>query len=122
MDKSKTAVSLCVSLLLCAVVFATDLPHPLDFKGSDTEKEKIVAYIQLNVKETYSAIGMDDPVTLRMMEEEELNAFKQLTKVTNRKLLDSVIKTYCEIGMCNYTTILMMYQEQLKASQKELEW
>lgn len=74
------------------------------------------------VKEDYSAIGMDDPSTLRMMEKENLDAFKKLTKVSNITLLKKVIKTYCEIDMCNYSTILMMYNEQNKASKKELEW
>lgn len=65
---------------------------------------------------------MGDPSTLRMMEKEELNSFKQLTKVSNRKLLDDVINQYCNIGMCNYNTILMMYNEQEKASKEELGW
>lgn len=65
---------------------------------------------------------MDDPSTLRMMEKQELEAFKKLTKVTNRSLLDRVIKTYCDIGMCNYNTILMMYEQESKSSEEKLEW
>lgn len=101
---------------------AADFVHPLDFGGIDTEKEIVVKYIKENVKKTYGEIGMDDPVTLRMMENEELKSFKQLTKVDNRSILDMVIKTYCGLDMCNYNTIYMMYNEQLKASQKTLEW
>lgn len=56
------------------------------------------------------------------MENENLNAFKELTNVSNNNLLKNVIKTYCEIGMCNYTTILMMYNEQNKASKESLKW
>ena len=52
-----------------------------------------------NVKKTYSAIGMDDPSTLRMMEKEELDCFKKLTQAKNRALLDDVIRTYSAIGM-----------------------
>jgi hypothetical protein len=119
---NKIHITVTILIMLTVSVFALDLPHPLDFKGNDVEKERVISYIKLNVKQTYSAIGMGDPATLRMMEEEELKSFKQLTEIKNRKLLDSVIATYCEIGMCNYSTILMMYQEQLKASKKELTW
>lgn len=65
---------------------------------------------------------MDDPLTLRMMEEEHLSAFKQLTQAKDRKLLDRVMAQYCGIGMCDYLTINMMYDEQLKASKKDLKW
>jgi hypothetical protein len=107
--------------LSTSTCFAGNLVHPLDFNGSEVEKERVLSYIQHDVKETYSAIGMGDPSTLRMMESEELNSFKQLTKVNNRKLLDNVINKYCSIGMCNYSTILMMYKEQESASNKKLQ-
>lgn len=61
---------------------------------------------------------MREPSTLRMMEKEELNSFKELTKVENRKLLDAVIRQYCSIGMCNYNTILMMYNDKIKHLKK----
>ena len=103
-------------------VFAGGFIHPLEFKGTKAEKKEVIKYIKENVKKTYSKIGMDDPMTLRMMEKEELKAFKKLTKVKNRKLLDKVIATYCSIGMCNYTTLLMMYNEQESASKESLSW
>jgi hypothetical protein len=65
---------------------------------------------------------MGDASTLRMMEKETLTAFKQLTKVTNTKLLQKVIETYCKIGMCDYNTFLMMYKEEEKASKEDLNW
>lgn len=115
--------------LFCIVIltfssFAQDsrFVHPLDFRDTRTERDQVIKYIVKNVRETYSAIGMDDPATLRMMEKNELDSFKTLTKAKNRPLLDTVIKTYCEAGMCSYSTILMMYNEQLKASQQSLEW
>jgi hypothetical protein len=80
-------------------VLASEFVHPLDFKGTDVEKEKVIEYIKKDVEDTYSAIGMDDPSTLRMMEKEELESFKQLTKAENRAILDMVIKTYCSIGL-----------------------
>ena len=114
---------LILSFLVCANdVLAVELVHPLDFKGTEREKQRVITYIELNVKETYTAIGMGDPSTLRMMENEELNSFKVLMKVENRDLLDSVMRQYCGIGMCNYSTFLMMYNEQNKASNQKLEW
>ena len=103
-------------------VFSQSFVSPIGFVENETNKEKVIAYIKKQVKEDYSEIGMDDPATLRMMEKENLDAFKKLTKVSNTTLLKEVIKTYCEIGMCNYSTILMMYNEQNKASQETLEW
>jgi hypothetical protein len=116
-----------IIVFLIAILFplcstATDLIHPLDFKGAQKERAEVIEQIKVSVNQTYSQIGMDDPATLRMMEKEELNSFKKLTKVENRKLLDRVIQQYCNIGMCNYNTILMMYNEQNKASKEELSW
>lgn len=115
---------LLLMLLIPSFIFAqsSGFIHPLDFIDTETNRAKVIEYIESNVKKTYSAIGMDNPSTLRMMEKEELKCFKELTKVKNRKLLDRVINTYCELGMCNYNTILMMYKEESKASTEELEW
>ena len=116
-------LALALSFLIFAnSVSAVEPIHPLDFKGTEEEKQRVIAYIEQNVKETYTAIGMGDPSTLRMMENEELNSFKALMKKENRDLLDNVIRQYCSIGMCNYSTILMMYNEQNKASKQKLEW
>jgi len=105
-------------LLITPITYAGGLAHPLDFKGTEKERNYVISYIKDNVKEQYTKIGMGDPSTLRMMEKEELKSFKGLTKVKNKKLLDGVINQYCNIGMCNYSTILMMYNEQNKASKK----
>tara|TARA_B100001175_G_C19306418_1_gene540758 strand:+ start:587 stop:757 length:171 start_codon:yes stop_codon:yes gene_type:complete len=56
------------------------------------------------------------------MEQENLNAFKELLSAKNKTLLKKVEKTYCDIGMCNYSTILMMYKEEANAASKSLEW
>lgn len=118
----KKYLALAVLCTLPSVSFAYDLIHPLDFNGSTAEKERVISQITASVKETYSKVGMGDPSTLRMMEKEELRSFKALTQVTNRKLLDSVIRQYCNIGMCNYNTILMMYNEQNSAASRKLTW
>lgn len=118
----KIIMSVFFLLLFSTVVSAAGFVHPLDFKGTKAEKQKVLDYIVKNTKETYSKIGMDDPSTLRMMEQEELDSFKKLCTADNRKILDKVIKTYCDIGMCNYSNILMMYTEEIKASKKSLKW
>jgi len=109
-------------VLFTSNLFAQSFVSPIGFTPNETNKQKVISFIKKEVKDTYSAIGMGDPSTLRMMEKENLEAFKELTTVTNLSLLKNVIKTYCEIGMCNYSTILMMYNEQNKASKKTLEW
>ena len=111
-----------VILLFTSNLFSQSFISPIGFIPNETNKEKVISFIKKQVKEDYSAIGMDDPSTLRMMETENLNAFKKLIKVTNTSILRDVIKTYCEIGMCNYSTILMMYNEQNKASKETLKW
>lgn len=105
-----------------SLVNANDLIHPLDFKDTKAAKEKVMQFIVNGVKETYTKIGMGSPSMLRMMEKEELSSFKKLTKVENRKLLDSIITQYCNIGMCNYNAILMMYNNENEALKKKLDW
>ncbi len=118
----KRALALIILLLVCAVAFSDDFIHPLDFRGTEPEKKAVIAFIEKYVKDTYTKLGMGDPATLRMMEKEELEAFKKLTGAKNRKLLDEMIRTYSAIGMGTYSTIFMMYEEQLKASQESLSW
>lgn len=118
----KKTILLLGILLFASNLFAQSFISPIDFIPNEVNKQKVISYIKKQVKDDYSAIGMDDPSTLRMMEQENLKAFKKLTKASNTSLLKDVIKTYCDIGMCNYSTILMMYNEQSKASQKTLKW
>jgi hypothetical protein len=103
-------------------LFSKFFVSPIDFSDTIENRKQVINYIKMQVEENYSAIGMGDPITLRMMEEENLKAFKELTKARNTGLLKNVIKTYSEIGMYDYSTFLMMYNEQLNASNKELEW
>ncbi len=102
------------SILLTATItaFATDFVHPLDFKGTEVEKENVIAFIMSNVKETHSNIGLSIPTMLRKMERAEVNSFIALRRVEDRRLLDEVIGSYCKFGPCNYNTILMMYNER----------
>lgn len=118
----KIVIILWIILFMSEVVIASDFLHPMDFKGSETEKQQVIEYIKKTVKKKYTSIGMGDPSTLRMMEREELNSFKKLTIAKNRKLLDAVIKQFCKIGMCDYSTISMMYDDQLESFNKKLTW
>ena len=119
----KNLISTLVLVFFSQSLLAVDgLIHPLDFTNSQAERNKVIEFIKNDVKQKYTSIGMGDASTLRMMENEELNAFKELMKVKNRKLLDHIMSKYCSINMCNYTTFLMMYNEELAASKKELTW
>jgi len=109
-------------LLLSSLAFGASFVNPNTFKGSEREKKEVVSWVKEKTKKQYSAIGMDDPATLRMMEKQNLDSFKKLTKVEDKKLLSSVIETYSAIGMNDYQTLFMMYEEQEKASKKKLSW
>lgn len=118
----KRIILLFISFLFFSNLSAQLFVSPINFVENEANIQRVLAFIKKQVKDDYSAIGMGDPSTLRMMEQENLKAFKELIKVTNHSLLNDVIKTYCEIGMCNYSTILMMYKEQEKASKQTLQW
>ncbi|MGS0828213.1 hypothetical protein ACVBIO_20720 [Shewanella sp. 0m-8] len=106
-------------------VFA-DFIHPMEFDGSDAQKKRVIEIVKARVKKDYceGPIDMCQDTTLRMMERQNLDAFKQATAATNRKIMDRVIKDYCAgaVDMCNYSTIMMMYTQNLQASQKKLSW
>jgi hypothetical protein len=110
------------ALISSALAQAQSFVTPIGFVDNDENRKSVIEFIKKQVSDDYTKIGMGDPSTLRMMEEENLKAFKELIKATNVSLLQKVIKTYCDIGMCNYTTILMMYKQEDKASKKSLEW
>jgi len=110
------------AVLLTLSAFSQSFVSPIGFVETEASKADVLAFIKKQVKDDYTKIGMNDPSTLRMMEEENLKAFKELITVTNIPLLKQVMKTYCDIGMCNYTTILMMYKQQNKDSNKSTQW
>ncbi|AUX94806.1 hypothetical protein [Mixta gaviniae] len=100
--------------------------NPMDFNGSEGQKQEVIEYIKEKVKSEYcdGAVDMCQPTTLRMMEKQNLAAFKQLTRAKNREVMDRVISDYCDsaVDMCNYVTIDMMYKQNLKASGEALSW
>lgn len=114
------------TFLFCSSNAFGDFIHPMDFDGSEAQKKRVIQIIKDRVRKDYCESGLDmcQETTLRMMENENLKAFKQATKAKNRSIMDRVIKDYCYSGldMCNYSTIYMMYQENLNASQQSLKW
>lgn len=118
----KKLLLLFLLLSLSFLASGASFVNPNTFKGSEKERQEVVAWIKENIKKKYSAIGMDNPSTLRMMEKEDLNSFKELIVVGDKKLLTKVIDTYSAIGINDYNTILMMYREEEKSSKESLSW
>ncbi|OOE86662.1 hypothetical protein BZG79_12615 [Salinivibrio sp. MA427] len=98
--------------------------HPLQFDGSKAQQNEVISYIQNRVKKDYcDTVDMCQETMLRMMEKENLDAFKRLTNAKNPDILDRTIQDYCgTIDMCTYQMIEMMYNENLNASKQELSW
>lgn len=110
-------------LASCFTARAADFVHPLKFDGSDEQKQATIEYIKERVQQDYcEAINVCDESVLKMIEQENLSAFKRLTSATNSKILERTINDYCSLGFCDYDTIELMYSENLKASKKELSW
>ena len=115
---------LTVFLLAFSISAQAQFIHPMDFNGSDAQKKIVISYIQDRVKSDYcKKIDMCQESMLRMMEQENLEAFKRLTKATNRKILDRAIRDYCgKVDMCTYQMLEMMYNENLQKSTEKLSW
>lgn len=100
--------------------------NPMDFDGSEQQKNEVIQYIKDRVRKDYcsSSLDMCQNTILRMMEKENLSAFKRATKATNRSIMDRVIKDYCSdsLDLCNYTTIEMMYKQNYEAGNERLKW
>ena len=100
--------------------------YPPDFVDTPVNREKVIKYIEMIVKEQYCGNsmlkGMCNPSNLRMMEKENLNSFRYLTKATNIPALQQAISNYCNINLCDYNTIKMMYDEYNQASGEKLYW
>jgi hypothetical protein len=109
-------------LLLTVPALAANFVNPIGFNPTSENKKAVIEYIKQNVKQECSKVGMDSESTLRMMEEQNLEAFKQLLSAQDNNVLARVINQCCGIGMCNYATIHMMYEQEMKAKKKSLKW
>lgn len=111
-----------ITITLFGICHAADFIHPLEFNGSKDQKNAVVSFIEESVKNSCASIGVNDPATHRMMEKQNLNAFKSLTQAKDRALLDMVIQQCKDIGIIDYNTINMMYNQQEQASKDKLSW
>ena len=109
-------------LWISVPAFSADFVSPIGFEATDANRAAVIAYIKQDVKQACAKIGMDSESTLRLMENENLKAFKELLQAEDKDTLVRIIKQYCGIGMCNYATILMMYKEEIKAKGTSLNW
>lgn len=98
--------------------------NPIEFDGSEAQKNEVIEYIKMRVKWNYcERIDMCQATTLRMMEKENLAAFKRMTSAKSPEIMDRVIRDYCQqIDMCDYSTLEMMYNENERASTETLGW
>lgn len=91
--------------------------HPLDFDGSDEQKEKVLAYIQDDILQHHCGPNDDSCHTsvIAIEREENFKAFLELTAVSNQEYLDKLIEEYChsEFFNCTYENILKAYEENL---------
>jgi len=116
------ATTMIIAVLWMAVCQAADFIHPMDFDGSESQKKAVISYIEECAKKSCAEVGLSDPSTLRMMEKQNLSAFKALTQAKDRKMLDMVIQQCDRIWLVDYSTIKMMYDQQVQASKDELSW
>jgi len=122
----KMVILLAAILFLNATAIAEDFMHPMDFKGTQEEKNKVIQLIKQRVNKDFcqSELKMCQATTLRMMEKQNLDAFKKASQAQNREIMDRVIKDYCTSGldMCSYSNLWMMYEQNLEASKESLAW
>jgi hypothetical protein len=126
-----------IALLVSLVAFSANakdlgqrnIVDPLYYTGTESEKVLVIAGIERNMHYQYCvAIDMCTNSTLRMMEQQELDAFKYLLGIrdltdNSKSLYKSIVNTYCvDIDMCTYGTIKMMYNQEVDKSNQKLKF
>ncbi len=96
--------------------------HPMDFDNSEEMKDKVISFIKFKVKKNLEFIDSYNNMNARMMEKEELNAFKELTREKDRETMDRVINDLLFIDSLDYINLKMMYNEEKQAGNEELTW
>ncbi|HIP15128.1 MAG TPA: hypothetical protein EYG74_06540 [Sulfurimonas autotrophica] len=109
------------TLLLVASINAESFISPINFKNTQENKNKVIAFIKFEVARNNQGMDIDEAVA-RYDEEMQLEAFKTLIHVENKGVLKSTIKNNCDEYGCSYGVILMAYQENIKAKNKVLSW
>lgn len=117
-----------IFMLLSYSVEAAEFINPLNFKNTIESRQKVINYIKAKTYYDYCVADnfLCNNATLRMMEEEDLKAFKNLigTEKKYSGMLNKIIYDYCVVDnfLCTYSTIDMMLEEEIQASKKELVW
>lgn len=93
--------------------------HPTNFKDTKENREEVIQFIQIMVKDANPA---QSATILRMLEKNQLSSFKILTRATNKKLLDKIINKECSKKSCSYTIVKMLYESEIRASKEKLSW
>ena len=121
----QTAALILAAFSLSAFAAPEGWVDPLGFKGTAEEQQAVLTYIAKSVRYEYCVIlGRCSHTALRVHEEEELRAFKELANPgTNRKVFRQVYKDYCtDIGDCSYSTLELMYRIEIDTAEKPLRW
>lgn len=98
------------AVLLTAFNVSAGWVHPMDYDGS--QKAEVVQYIKDLVAERGGSA-----VLARVYERAELKAFKQLTKFTDRELMDRLASR-----KRGYSILWVYYRAEKQAASEELTW
>lgn len=96
--------------------------NPMNFNGTDKEKDEVIEFIKVSTKKSLELIGMDSDTLKREMEQQQLNSFKELTKATDKEVMEKCIKNLEMIGTLDYTLLKGTYDQEISAKNKELKW
>ena len=91
---------------------------PLNYQASKLAEDFVLKYSKKYTKEQYAKLEIYDEETLKMIVKDNMSAFKNLTQVDDKKLLQKVIDKYCAIDMCSYEDLNNMYKEELEKSKQ----
>jgi hypothetical protein len=71
---------LLAAICIAQSIVAQSFVFPIGFVQTEANQQKVIRFIESQVKRDMSAIGMNDPMTLRMMEQEKRDASQQNLK------------------------------------------
>ncbi|MFJ7311446.1 hypothetical protein ACIQVE_01490 [Pseudomonas sp. NPDC098747] len=105
---------------------APDFVHPLDFNGSNEQKNLTISTIEKRVEANLCSgpIVFCQKSTIRLTENIELHAFKALTKEKDRAAMDRIIDSQCSSTSkyCSYSLIHMLYINATQSHLDKLTW
>lgn len=83
--------------------------NPMNFNGTDEEKEQVIEFIKENAKKSLELIEMDSNILKREMEQQQLDSFKELTEAKDREVMEYCIKNLKMIENLDYTLLKGSY-------------